>query len=187
MQSIILGRGYLVIASMAVSVWELSLFSSSIFNPFLVCAWLKMVLPPARYQEWHLKNLEDKGQHWEKWRIQKRQSANQLLIQFSLLPLYSLWSIELYCIGGALIGIHCYSSWYPPTGFPKKPQEACNSDIRGTACSLHLLCPSLGIKTTGNPPGLRTLTPSPNSTGVSWLQDWLSSYCSRYELIGFCL
>lgn len=38
----------------------------------------------------------------------------------------------------------------------------------------------LGTKTTGNPPGPRTPTSSPSSTGASSLQDWPSSYCSKY-------
>lgn len=40
----------------------------------------------------------------------------------------------------------------------------------------------LGIRTTGNRHGLLMRTPSPSSTGVSWLQDWRSSSSSRCVL-----
>lgn len=43
--------------------------------------------------------------------------------------------------------------------------------------------PLLGIKTTGNHPGPRMPTHSQSITGVSWLQDWPSSYSSRYRLL----
>lgn len=81
--------------------------------------------------------------------------------------------------------------------FPAKLQFYAKQRLnqRSTVKFLFFLAPTLnscifvsGTRTTGNPPGLRTHTPSPNSTGAFWLQDWLLSYSSRYECFEFgCL
>lgn len=51
---------------------------------------------------------------------------------------------------------------------------------------MYIWCLS-GIKTTENPPGPWMHTHSPSITGVSWLQDWPSSYSSRLPALIYYL